>query len=229
MIIELFLGLMLSVIHIFGEDVVDKFRKHSQMKILSFGAGISITYLFLQYLPELYSNVILTNKLIFIYVLLGFILLHLREKYIYQHVEKRRLLFELKEAHSLAFFLYHFALGLIIVKLIQTNIMEGILLFIPILFHTTISNVSLGELHHHIKEHWGIRILLSLAPFAGVIFGIMVEIPDLVYLMLLGFVGGALLYVIVRDVLPSERKGYVEYFLSGTIVYALLIILTWML
>jgi zinc transporter ZupT len=229
MLLEIVLGIILSLTHFFGEKILAKFKHHNQSKVISFGAGISITYLFLQLFPELYSEVIYTNKLVFVYVLIGFTLLHLREKYIYQHVQKRRLLFELKEAHSVAFFVYHFILGIVIVKIIQSNLLEGLLFFVPIFFHAAISNVAMSEIHHHIKGRFDMKILLSLAPIAGVLLGLMFVISNLFYAILLGFVAGALLYVIVRDVLPKDRKGSIEYFVVGTAVYTLLIMLTWML
>jgi zinc transporter ZupT len=229
MLLEILLGVVLSAVHIFGEDIVNSYKKHDRHKILSFAAGISITYLFLQFLPELYIGVEVVNKVIFVYVLLGFILLHLREKYIYQHLESERLLYELKEAHSIAFFVYHFLLGIVVVQVIKINLVQGLLFYIPILLHAGVSNVALSELHYHIKEKFNVRLLLSLAPFSGVLVGLLVNISSFVHYMLLGFVAGALIYVIIRDILPEDRSGYVEYFIIGSILYALIIIATWMI
>ena len=47
----------------------------------------------------------------FIFLLVGFSVFHLVEKLVYQHAEAARLAWELKEVHSIDFFIYHFIVG----------------------------------------------------------------------------------------------------------------------
>src|SRR3989338_4230919 len=227
MIVELTVGLILTIVNYFGELLTEKIKAHSRSKMISFGAGISISYLFLLLLPDLYEGVSVINKVIFIYILFGFSVFHALEKHIYQHVDRERLHIELKEAHSLAFFIYHFTLGLVAVRLFAVNIFSGILFFIPITFHTLVSGVSMEEIHYKINERTIIRFLLSLAPLAGVLFGLTVNISQIVFFMILAFIIGAFVYITIRDILPKEKKGYLEYFLTRVIFYSIAIVAVW--
>ena len=228
MILELVVGCILSIANFFGEQITKKIHPHVRSKMISFGAGIAITYLFLQLFPELYDGVRVINKVMYVYVLLGFTAFHILEKHIYQHLDRERLHRELKEAHSLALFIYHFVLGIIVVRLFADHFLEGLLFILPLTFHTIVSGISMEDIHYGIKEKKILRILLSSAPLAGVLFALLLHVSAIIFYMLLGFVVGAMLYVTIRDILPKERKGHVEYFLSGSFLYALLIILLWM-
>ena len=151
------------------------------------------------------------------------------EKYLYQHEEKERLIEELKEAHSLVFFVYHFVVGMVLVNITLRNITEGILLFIPLLFHLSITNVSLREIHHSLIERKFARFFLCLSTILGILFASFIQISAMLYFTLFAFIGGAILYIVVREEIPEEKRGKPGYFILGTFLYTLLIILLWLL
>ena len=107
--------------------------------------------------------------------------------------------------------------------------LDGFLLFIPLLFHTTLSSVSINELHHTIKEKTTLTIFLSSSVIMGAILAFSITISETLNHIFLAFIGGALLFIITREVIPKENKGDPLNFILGLSVYSLLIISTWLL
>ena len=90
------------------------------MKNISFAAGIFITFLFLEMFPLLFQQSFSFTQISLIFMLFGFSLFHIIQKYEYKHVSRKRLRKEIKELHSLAFFIYHFVVGIILVIALLT-------------------------------------------------------------------------------------------------------------
>ena len=67
------LAILFGVILTFAHYLSDKFNiinPKNRMKILSFSAGISITYIFLYLFPELFQGVQYLSRMIFLFVLI---------------------------------------------------------------------------------------------------------------------------------------------------------------
>lgn len=220
------LGLVLAVVHYFSDKIhpEDPVIRH---KLVSFVAGISITYIFLLLLPEVYAGVESLNKFLFLFILAGFACFHLIEKHIYQHESKEILHEELRIAHSAMFFFYHLVIGILLVEMVNINAVGGILFFVPILFHTAVSSASLKGVHISIRERIMLKIVLSCSTLFGVLIAYFVMVPSHILHALLGFVVGSLLYVVIRDSIPKETVGKAIYFVLGVVVYALIIWFTW--
>ena len=60
-------------------------KKSYYRKIVSFSAGISITYILLELLPAFSETSLAVSKFLFISLLIGFISHHVVEKEIYKH------------------------------------------------------------------------------------------------------------------------------------------------
>lgn len=216
--IALMLGIVLALSHYFS----DRFPIHRHRNnVLSFAAGISITYIFLHLLPGSIPEAY--GRSLFLSMLLGFSIFHLIEKHTYRHRTKRRR-HEIKEVHTAAFFVYHLIIGIVLVGLASTNLLSGFLFFVPIMLHSAISSASLKELHRSVKENVAAKSLLSVSPIIGIILGFYVALSSNAYNLLLGFVAGAMLYIVIRDELPSGRKGRPVYFVAGILLYMLLLV-----
>ena len=65
------LALIISLADFFTEGI---FAKPSPFKIkmVSFAAGVSVSYIFLSMLPEIYAGAVSINKLLFLPILFGF-------------------------------------------------------------------------------------------------------------------------------------------------------------
>ena len=68
-----------------------RFSKYCQpfyTEILSFSAGISVTYIFLDMFPHFTQRAAGLSEFLFFSVFFGFVLIHLIEKHIYKHEKK---------------------------------------------------------------------------------------------------------------------------------------------
>jgi zinc transporter ZupT len=221
--VSLLFGLVIGVMHYLSDWLRVKLERQ-RVQLLSFGAGISVAYLFLYLLPELHSGTEFLGKFSFVSMMAGFIAFHLIEKYIYQHATREQLLKDIKEVHSAAFFMYHFIIGAVLVTLTRENTLQGALLFFPVLFHSAVSKVSMAEIHPHIREKGALKFVLASSTLLGVIVAYMLEVSQPVYYSLFGFVWGAMLYVIIRDTLPKEKRGNPMFFLIGVLVYGAILV-----
>lgn len=228
MLLPLICAFILSLAHYYSEKIKIRYSdfKHH---LVSFSSGLAVSYLLLVLLPELYRGVPNWDKFIFIFVLLGFVTLHLLDKYIYQHAEKEKLKREIKEAHSIAFFMYHFFVGILILDFYYRGILPLTLFFIPILLVTITTGISFHELHYELKENIFIRTILSLSPLLGFFLAVLINIPYILNFILIGIVGGVMLFIVLREFIPSEKKGEPIYFVYGVLIYTFIIVITWIL
>jgi zinc transporter ZupT len=212
-------GVVLAMVHLASERLQPRHGK-MRWRIISFAAGISIAYLFLHLLPETYKAADHIEGWVFVFLLAGFTIFHLIEKYVYRHAERERLVWDLKEIHSVSFFVYHFVVGVALTGKFEEGMVEGLLFLVPVAFHAGLSTASLSGIHGEMRERTLVRVLLSISTLLGVVFAALIRIPHALELSLVSFVAGVLLYIIVREFLPQEEKGEPAYFVFGLLVFA---------
>lgn len=222
--ITLVYGLIISTLHYLSDFISLRFIKYKD-KILSFGAGVSITYLFLELLPMIHEATYVLSKTSYISILVGFALFHLIEKYVYQHSKRDERIEKLKHIHSAGFFIYYFIIGIVLYHLMENNLVQGTLFLIPLVFHSAVSSASFQEIHKELKEKQHIRLFLSSSPIMGILIAIYIGVSQNVYYSMLGFVVGALFYIIIKDILPEQKEGDPKYFLAGMILFVLLLLI----
>lgn len=229
MVLPIVLGILLSIIH-FGSDKLFNVKSIRRMKFISFTAGVFISYLILELLPTVFLEGKMLMRLSLVFVLIGFSLFHLLEKYVYIHerMNRYKMKKELKEIHSITFFIYHLIIGMVLVSVLNNiSLASGLLFFIPLAFITGVSSLSLKGIHGRIREKRTIKTLLSVSPLIGVLIATIFPLTSLLYSILLGFVIGVLFYMVIIDSIPRERKGEPTYFVFAVVLYSLLIGLTW--
>jgi len=138
-------SLILALTHFWNEKIQIK-QEFVRVRLLSFVAGISITYVFLILLPEVYSGFKIFDKFIFIALLVGFSAAHLIEKYFYQHSAPEKLREKLGLLHGVAFFTYHLLIGVILVKLNNQRNLDSVLFFFPVLVYSGVGVVALEKI-----------------------------------------------------------------------------------
>ena len=215
---SLALAIALGIVHYLGEGLkIPEGTKH--YRIISFAAGISIGYLFLDLLPHTYKAATHLQSSVFLFLLLGFSTVHLVEKYFYQHGKKTELYHNFKVVHSATFFLYYFLVGSVLVELTQDSILEGALFAFPVMFHAGLSSASLSEIHGHFSPNTKEKILLSLAAPAGVLLTFIAPLPLTMHNITISTIAGILLYVFVKEFLPEREKGQPIFFILGLIFF----------
>ncbi len=218
--IALIMGLVMSFVHYYSEEFVLRCY-HFRDQLVSFTAGISIAYLFLTLFPEFSSgSFAVGGRTLFMFVLIGFALFHLVEKYIYQHVPKSKILRDLAIEDSVISFVYHFMAGIVLFEFVKTDLRFGILFFIPILIHTSVSTLPVDAPKNNL-----VAIILASSTFLGVLFGTYMQayITPSVIFTLMGFVSGTLLFTLTRHTLPAKEHGSPLFFLVGVLFYVIII------
>lgn len=221
MVLGQFLALVLSVVDFFTEGLFSK-SSPNKMKFISFAAGVSVSYIFLIMLPEIYIGAMTINRLLFLAVLFGFGVFHIIEKYIRQNFTGPALRKEHRLVHSTTSFAYFFVVGFILVELTGPNIISGILLFIPILLHIIIDSLP----RRTTKKHH-LRAFSASSAFLGAMTATFIDIGGAGNTALMGIVGGGLLYMVVRESLPRDREGKPSYFITGLLLFTIVIMALW--
>ena len=221
MVVGHLLALTLSVADFFTEGLFSKTSKN-KMKFISFAAGISISYIFLILLPEIYEGGLEYSRLVFIAVLASFGVFHVIEKYIRQNFTGSDLRKEHILVHSGISFSYFFIVAFLLVKVAETSVLGSVLLFIPITLH-----IIIDSLPRRVTKNHYIRALSASSALLGAIYATFVEIGELGNVILLGIIGGALLYTVIRESLPKDREGNPIYFSLGLLLFTVLILFLW--
>lgn len=222
MVIGHILALILSVVDFLTEGLFSK-ASPNKMRFISISAGVSVSYIFLILLPEIYSGAMNISKLLFLGILFGFGVFHIIEKFIRQNFTGPELRKEHRLIHSSTSFVYFFVVGFLLVKLAENDgSLSAVLLFIPITLHIIIDSLP----RRHTKKHY-LRVLSASSPFLGAVAASFINIGEIGNVILLGVVGGALLYTVIRESLPRDREGKPLYFITGLLLFTVVILLLW--
>lgn len=217
----------LAAVHFLGEELDDITFAH-QPALTSFTTGVTITYVFLQLLPEHHRGVAYLGEFGFLFGLLGFSMLHLAKKGAYTHGDGvNDIRHQFKEIHTIFLASYHFALGLLLQLLTEIGAVDGLLFFLPVLLHTGISSLSLTELHEEVLDRTWVKAAVAASPVLGVAFGALGLVSMPLFHAILGTVTGMFLYVVIHDALPQQGEGRPWFYVAGMMVYSGLIVATW--
>ena len=217
-LIALILAILVGGIHYLGENIkIPSGSRH--YRLISFAAGVSIGYLFLDLLPHTYTAAEVLKDSVFLFLLLGFALVHVVEKYFYRHWESRALEERLKSFHTLTFFLYYFLIGSVLLELVQRELYEGFLFVIPIGLHAGLIGASLSEVHGQFSPGLTEKLALSLAAPLGVGLATFFTIGPVMHNIVISGLSGILLYVFVREFLPERERGEPLFFILGLLLF----------
>ncbi|MCK4326844.1 MAG: hypothetical protein KAW41_00020 [Candidatus Diapherotrites archaeon] len=224
--IPIVLAAVLTIVHFFSEKTANRVKEFHH-EITSFSAGIFITYIMLEVLPELTMGVGFIGENVYLLLLLGFTAFHVAEKYVYQHVQnKKMLLKDLAHLHIAGFIADSFILGFALVMFFGIPLSGGklgYLVFIPFLLHTLSSSISVRHIHEHFNSNKLEELVLSLSTVFGAVVATALELRAVAFYAVFSLVMGVLLYVVIRDLVPDGREGRPMYFLLGMALSLVLI------
>jgi hypothetical protein len=206
-----------------------KYKDH----IVSFVAGISVTYIFLHLLPNLYEGVTNFSRSLFVFVLLGFVLFHIVERFIYKFVGRGKISEDLKLNHSLWLLIYDISMGIVLIGFFKFSAINGFLFFVPVFLHSALSSLSVHKIHgfdFRVKpkiENKFTKFFLSAGSIYGAMIAMIFNIGTKLSFILTGLVAGILLYVVIRETIPKEKEGNPVWFVIGVVMYSLLIFSIW--
>lgn len=223
--IILVIAVIMGLTDHFGHKILGLAGKYRE-KFISFSAGLLIALLLLLLVPDLISAG--SVSFLFFFLLLGFIVMHFTEKYIYKHVtNKQELLKDLKKVHIVGFGLDNFLVGFIIATVLELDLILVLNLSIPLFFQMLTSSISLDSMDTQFKGRYS-KVILSILPIIGAVLGLILEFEQLITNYVLAFVFGILFYMVIRDVIPTGEKGNSFLFFLGNCVVIILWIIRMM-
>ncbi len=224
-ILPLIFATVVSLVYILSNKFQIRHKENKQ-KIISFAAGVSITYLLLDFYPRFTEGALEISNYLFIAVLFGFTIHHIIEKEIYLHHHKHGLVKMLTLEENIFSYIYHVVVGIVMVYLTNLSIFDGTLYFATILAYTFVSTLPTKPHESHKKS-----IILASSTVLGAIIGLLLTpiMPVWVQFLLMGLAIGVLLFTVVRHHIPFGRHGRVDYFILGFMMYAILILASWLL
>jgi hypothetical protein len=239
-------ALVFSAVFLFGSDVLipASIRRHKR-KVLSFGAGVTIAYVFIHLLPELEAAraVLGRNEArlalpfpalrVYLAALIGFMffyglgyLVELTGKPAGSEAADREEIRLRRSIHVGAFLPYVWLAAYLAVRSLE----EG---STPITLYTVALGLHFLSLDFSLFREYGswykssARYAFAFAPLAGWAVGVLVGFSQFFTAALLGFLAGGIILNAIASELPKEREGRIVSFLFGGAFYtALLIILS---
>ena len=223
-ILSLILAGILSLADYITETMLSK-KLRSSKKLVSFSSGVVISYIILDLLPEITSRVLIDGRKLFLYALFGFAALNLIEQFIYKEVGRgRNIPGYHKKIHIIYFFIYNFAVGLVLVNFAARGFTQTMLFFVPFLLYIVAE--MLPQQFEFKSELF--KALYFMAPVFGALAGIYsIDTVSSIFGELISFLTGTLLYIAIRESLPSEEAERPFYFIAGILFYTIIIYLSW--
>ncbi len=222
--IAFLLALVMAGVHFLAEELEESISGY-QEQLVSFATGVSITYIFVQLVPEFHRIALESSGLIFLSPLLGFSSIHLVEKYIAKNGRSRaEISREYGEVHSVFLFLYHGAIGFLIASLLAESVISGLLFFVPVMLHIGVSSFSLSELHEDVAQRLSVKLVVSITPVLGVLVYSAGMVSSSLFHPVFGLVIGMFMYVVIRDSIPRDDNGQPVEYVLGVLIYLAVIL-----
>jgi uncharacterized membrane protein YiaA len=222
--IALILAAVIGIVHFLGEELEGLMSGYRE-EVVSFSSGASITYIFVQLMPEFHRIAAEASETIFIFPLLGFSSIHVVEKYLAKSsIEGEQMKRDYAEIHSAFIFLYSGAIGYLIASLIAENAVSGLLFFLPIIMHVAVSSFSVTELHEKFSRKTSVKYTVSLAPILGVLSHRTGLLTKGQFNPVFGTVIGMFFYIVIRDSIPDGDKGKPVEYATGMLIYLVVIL-----
>jgi hypothetical protein len=214
----------MAAVHFLGEEL-EGFISGYREQIVSFSSGASITYIFVQLMPEFHRIAAESTELIFVFPLLGFSSVHLLEKYVAKSgLDDEEMRKEYGEIHSAFLFMYHGAIGYLIASLLAESAVSGLLFFLPIILHVAVSSFSVTELHESFVRRKTVKYAITVAPLLGVLIHNLGTVAEHHFNPVFGTVIGMFFYIVIRDSIPRDERGQPREYIAGMIIYLAVIL-----
>lgn len=214
---------ILSVADYISEHLVPK-KIMANQRMISFAAGVAVAYILLHLFPLITGLSIIKGEILFVLVLAGFTVTHLLEKYMHISHHRSSFLDQSSHIHLVYFFTYNFLIGIVLSRADSQGISDALLFFIPFLLYIVVETLPQK---FHLKNPLA-KVLYACAPLFGALvatfFPQLPTLSRLFYPELVSLITGTLLYIVIRQSVPSNREGRPLYFVLGTVLYATILL-----
>lgn len=240
--------LLFIVVFLFGLKI-KFFNLKNHRWLISFSAGVAIAYVFIHLLPELQKSKeilkpyainyvpLLEQHLVYLFAMLGFMLAYgIQKIMIWSHEKLINTNNNIKnnldnERHYVSFILhiigyaiYVFLLGYLMIRNIDLSKSEIIYYTVALMFHFESLNFYFASEHYKLYIKYG-RYILATAVFLGWLLGAMTAVHEVLIIILLGFISGAVIMSTILTEIPQGKFGKFWPFLGGSFFYASLLLI----
>jgi hypothetical protein len=209
---------------------------------LSFGAGVSIAYVFVDILPILgagqavlaESSGAIVERIkhpVYLLALIGLVAFYSLEL-----LAKRSRAENSETAHTdcttpgvfwvhiAAFALYNALLGYLLRDAEHHGLLTCALLFFALMLHFMVNDYALRSHHKALYDRFG-RWILALSVVGGYLIGSRYMVDEVSIAMLWAFVAGGLILNVIKDELPHHRQTSLASFLIGMGGYSFVLLM----
>ena len=227
--LSLVLAIALALIHGFATKL-PIFTIFPRFRWISFAAGVSLSYVFLEIFPELshaqeefqhsgigtieyLENHVYVLALLGVLVFYGLNLLAIKTKY------RNSLIFWIQVG---AFALLNFIMGYLLQDLGEHGLFACILFFITSALHLFIIDDNLREHQKSLYDRFGRWILVGAIIF-GTVIGRTIQLPEIAIASIWSFLAGTIIINVIKGELPDTKKTCFVSFISGSFIFAMLL------
>lgn len=217
-----------AIFHLLGEKA-KKLDSITHGRLLSFGGGVAISYVFIELLPKLASADFLVKKAlegvfpyferhVYLMALFGFLLFFV--------VDRSQSALKRKESFWLSLFsysLFNFLVGYAVVDKNDPDVQPLILFTFAMGLHFLMNDFSMNIAHKTEYEHVG-RFLLIAALFLGWVTGVYITLSQTAISLVVAFIAGGVIMNVTRHELPKQNPKTIGAFLLGAVLYTSLLL-----
>ena len=237
----LILAIALALVHGFATrlpifSIIPRFRW------TSFAGGVSLSYVFLEIFPELshvqeelqHSDILLVRYLenhVYIFALIGLLVFYvlnfltLRTKSLKQ--SKSEIVHNGSNVfwvHIGAFSLTNVIFGYLLQDLSEHSLIACILFFIAVALHFFIVDDNLREHYKSLYDRFGRWVLVG-AIVLGAVIGRVAHLNEAGVAIIWSFLTGSIILNVLKRELPDEKETCIKSFISGTVLFSILVLL----
>ncbi len=236
----LFGGLVLALAFSLGKRFW-LFKGRHRRRWISLAAGVSVSYVFVDLLPDLAArqaafakalgeNVLFAEKRLYLVALLGFVSFYGLE-YMVLRSRRRQVGEELagtKDSifwiHVGGFALYCWTIGYLLTELAERGALSLWLYVFAMTLHFIVVDHELGSEHKQAYDRIG-RWILAAAVVVGTLVSLAAPLSDANFSRLLALVGGGVVLGGAKSELPAEKDSRFWWFFLGAAFYAIVMLL----
>jgi hypothetical protein len=210
---------------------------------LSFGAGVSVAYVFLHVFPEIgifqnqltghtgtHQSVSFMNQPLYVAALGGLCILYLLDTIeagfnneATSVAQRHKYYIPLFSVRGALYFLYNIMIAYIITQRPGEGLINITLIVIALMLHFFVINVSFHEVYEDLYDKY-IRWSAAAGLFLGWSLGLIVDLPDLLIVTVFSLIGGMITYVSLKSELPQTQHKAPLHFIAGASIYALIVL-----
>jgi zinc transporter ZupT len=208
---------LLAFLHYCGKFFSEHIERF-HTELLSLGAGLMISTFFVEILPHLSFGEMYLGHFVFIFFLIGFVSIHILEKFFYQRASNIEMLEKEKiEFEAAGLVAYGLIIGIVIVVLFETYGEVAYIVLVPFFVRSFTITATLGHVIDKIGSNFN-QIIQIIAPIAGALLGLFLIQNKLIMYLIFSITMGLILYIVVRDMIPLGKEGKPIFFIIGIIL-----------